>query len=124
MSAFLRLSLAERDFLVQGVEQGMRADGRSRHDFRSFEVESGVAPQTNGSCRLRCPQSNTDILVGVKLEIAEPRPDQPNEGYLQISVDCAAVASTVFQGRNTDDINDEMGQILQVTRVPPTCSSA
>ena len=86
-AAAMRLSSSERDFLLRGVEQGLRADGRGRHDFRSFELETGLAPQTNGSARLRCPHSHTDIVVGVKLEIAEPKPQQPAEGYLGFSVD-------------------------------------
>ena len=94
MSAGVRLSASEREFLLRGVDQGLRADGRGRHDFRSFEVETGLAPQTNGSARLRCPHAQTDIVVGVKLEIAEPKPEQPGEGYLNFSVDwCAPLTS-------------------------------
>ena len=71
--AEVRLSAPERAFLLQGIEQGMREDGRGRHDFRSFELETGLAPQTNGSARLLCPHAHTDIMVGVKLEIAPPK---------------------------------------------------
>lgn len=90
MSGGVRLSATEREFLLRGVDQGLRADGRGRHDFRSFEVDTGLAPQTNGSARLRCPHSQTDIVVGVKLEIAEPKLEQPGEGYLSFSVDWCA----------------------------------
>lgn len=75
--AEVRLSAPERAFLLQGIEHGLREDGRGRHDFRSFELETGLAPQTNGSARLRCPHANTDIMVGVKLEIAPPKVRPP-----------------------------------------------
>ena len=38
-----KLSASERQFLVQGIEEGLRADGRSRHDWRAFEVVSATA---------------------------------------------------------------------------------
>lgn len=107
-----RISESERAFIVSGVEEGLRADGRSRHDIRSFDVETGVAPQANGSARLRCAQSNTDVFVAVKLEIAEPKPQRPKQGYLDFAVDCAAVASTAYQGREVAEINSELTQFL------------
>lgn len=41
--------------------------------------------QTNGSSRLRL--GNTDILVGVKIEIDTPYIDRPKEGKLEFFVD-------------------------------------
>ena len=41
--------------------------------------------QVNGSARVRL--GNSDILVGVKLEIDTPFPDRPYEGKLEFFVD-------------------------------------
>lgn len=41
--------------------------------------------QVNGSARLRI--GNTDILVGVKVELDSPYPDSPYEGKLEFFVD-------------------------------------
>ena len=48
-----RLSLYERNFIIRGVEQDFRSDGRSCQDYRYFEVETGIVSNTSGSARLR-----------------------------------------------------------------------
>ena len=59
------LSEAERTYVLHGVQDNLRVDGRCRDDYRHMEVETGVVSNTNGSARLRL--ANTDILVGIKV---------------------------------------------------------
>lgn len=47
------LSVHETKFIVNGVEQDFRSDGRSCQDYRYFEVETGIVSNTSGSARLR-----------------------------------------------------------------------
>ena len=47
------LSTFEHAYIVGGVEQDLRADGRSCQDYRHFEVETGIVSNTSGSARLR-----------------------------------------------------------------------
>ena len=109
------LSVHETKFIVNGVEQDFRSDGRSCQDYRYFEVETGIVSNTSGSARLRLVststyflvqryrrsleqtrlihlsvysvQSKTDILIGVKAEIGEPHLDKPNQGRVEFFVD-------------------------------------
>ena len=55
------LSSFERTFIVNGVEQDFRSDGRSCHDYRHFEVETGIVSNTSGSARLRLVWYKTGI---------------------------------------------------------------
>jgi exosome complex component RRP42 len=59
------ISLGELVYIVQGIEQDIRTDGRSRGDFRPLELETNVIAQADGSARLRL--GPTDVLVGVKV---------------------------------------------------------
>lgn len=59
------LSEAERTYVLHGVQDDLRVDGRCCGDYRHMEVETGVVSNTNGSARLRL--ANTDILVGIKV---------------------------------------------------------
>ena len=66
------LSSFERSFIVGGIEQDFRSDGRSCQDYRHFEVETGIVSNTSGSARLRlvCTMINkheTDIDAKIKL---------------------------------------------------------
>lgn len=47
------MSTFERAYIVGGVEQDFRSDGRSCQDYRNFEVETGIVSNTSGSARLR-----------------------------------------------------------------------
>ena len=63
----------------------MRCDGRTRLDYRPIVLETGLVSNASGSARLRL--ANSDILVGVKVELTTPSPDKPNEGRLEFFVD-------------------------------------
>jgi len=47
------VSLGERTFIVDGIYENLRCDGRSRTDFRAITLETGLMPQCNGSCKLK-----------------------------------------------------------------------
>jgi hypothetical protein len=59
------ISLGERIYIVQGIEQDVRTDGRSRAQYRPLELEANVVAQADGSARLHL--GPTDVLVGVKV---------------------------------------------------------
>uniref|UniRef100_A0A1B6LN19 Ribosomal RNA-processing protein 42 n=1 Tax=Graphocephala atropunctata TaxID=36148 RepID=A0A1B6LN19_9HEMI len=104
------LSEAEKTFILQGVEDSFRCDGRSCKDYRPMELETDVVSNASGSARLRL--ANTDILVGVKTEIDVPFPETPNQGKLEFFVDCSANATPAFEGRGGEDLATEISNSL------------
>lgn len=80
-------SQAEKKYLIEGVQHNLRGDGRARLDYRHFTMETGIIVQCNGSCHLRLDE--TDVLVGVKVDLGEPLPEVPDKGRLDIQVTCA-----------------------------------
>ncbi|EDV37689.1 uncharacterized protein Dana_GF11284 [Drosophila ananassae] len=109
--AYVALSEAEKTFILHGVEEDFRCDGRSRRDYRPMELETGVVSNASGSARLRL--ANTDILVGVKTEIDVPSPLAPEYGKLEFFVDCSANATPDFEGRGGSDLAQELILSLQ-----------
>lgn len=85
------LSLAERRFIVDGVAQEIRTDGRSSGTFRRVVLETGVLDQTSGSARVRV--GSADVSVAVKLQVTAPRPDAPAQGFVECGVECAPAAA-------------------------------
>lgn len=106
------LSSGEKTFILHGVDVDFRNDGRRRCEYRSMEVETKLMPQTHGSARLRI--GNTDILVGVKVELDIPHADRPNEGKIEFFVDCSATATPAFEGKGGDDLATEISNTLTV----------
>ncbi|KOC71178.1 Exosome complex component RRP42 [Habropoda laboriosa] len=77
-----------------------------------MEIETKLMPQTHGSARLHI--GNTDILVGVKVELDIPHADKPNEGKLEFFVDCSATATPAFEGKGGDDLATEISNTLTI----------
>ncbi|XP_060658993.1 exosome complex exonuclease RRP42 [Drosophila sulfurigaster albostrigata] len=109
--AYVALSEAEKTFILHGVEEDFRCDGRSRRDYRPMELETGLVSNASGSARLRL--ANTDILVGVKTEIDVPNPLTPEFGKLEFFVDCSANATPEFEGRGGSNLAQELILSLQ-----------
>lgn len=66
-------------------QEDLRCDGRNRLDYRPIVFETGLVSNASGSSRLRL--ANSDILVGVKVELDVPLPEKPSEGRLEFFVD-------------------------------------
>ncbi|CAB3240356.1 unnamed protein product [Arctia plantaginis] len=109
--AGLLLSPTEKVFIVHGVQDDYRSDGRSNIDYRPMELETDVVSHASGSARLRL--ANTDVLVGVKTEIDIPSPDKPNEGKIEFFVDCSANATPEFEGRGGEQLAIGISNLLQ-----------
>nr|SVE93864.1 EOG090X0CWA [Scapholeberis mucronata] len=108
--AEILLSEAEKAFIHHSVQDDLRCDGRSRLDYRPIVLETGLVSNASGSARLRL--ANSDILVGVKVELTSPAPDKPNEGRIEFFVDCSANATPEFEGRGGEDLANEISQFL------------
>lgn len=104
------LSEAEKVYILHGVQDDLRIDGRGCEDYRGIEVETDVVSNTTGSARVKI--GHTDVLVGVKAEMATPKLDRPNEGYLEFFVDCSANATPEFEGRGGEELGTEIANML------------
>ncbi|XP_013194741.1 exosome complex component RRP42 [Amyelois transitella] len=109
--AGLLLSPSEKVYILHGVQDDYRSDGRSNIDYRPMELETDVVSHASGSARLRL--ANTDILVGVKTEIDVPSPDKPGLGKIEFFVDCSANATPEFEGRGGEQLANSISNMMQ-----------
>lgn len=106
------ISDAERRFLLDGVAQGFRNDGRGCFDCRRITYETGTIPAATSSCRLRAGE--TDLIVGVKCDVAKPSSQRPNAGMFHISVDCAtSVSISLTEGWNAEEWGRQLSVLLE-----------
>nr|XP_048279557.1 exosome complex component RRP42 isoform X2 [Myodes glareolus] len=99
--ASVALSEAEKVYIVHGVQEDLRVDGRGCEDYRCVEVETDVVSNTSGSARVKL--GHTDILVGVKAEMGTPKLEKPNEGYLEFFVDWSVPCRWFARKRSVGD---------------------
>ena len=65
--------------------EGKRFDNRSPEQFRDIVIETGVSKKAEGSARVKI--GKTEVIVGVKLDVAEPYPDSPDKGNLMTTAE-------------------------------------
>uniref|UniRef100_A0A673IN57 Ribosomal RNA-processing protein 42 n=1 Tax=Sinocyclocheilus rhinocerous TaxID=307959 RepID=A0A673IN57_9TELE len=82
--AAVQVSEAEKVYIMHGVRDDLRLDGRGCEDYRHMEIETDVV--------LVCG----NVLVGVKAEIGKPKAMVPDEGYLEFFVDCLKTKEIYF----------------------------
>lgn len=77
------------------LEQGKRFDGRKPEEFRELSIETGISKNAEGSARIKL--GNTEVIVGVKLGLAEPYPDSPDKGNLMVTSELLPLSSTRYE---------------------------
>ena len=77
------------------LRKGKRFDGRKPEEFREISIETGVSKNAEGSARVKI--GKTEVLVGVKMAVAEPYPDSPNKGNLMVTAELIPLSSPRFE---------------------------
>lgn len=107
----MSLSPYERDFVLDGIDQDLRVDGRGRLDHRAMTLELGTTPQATGSARLRL--GDTDVMVAVKADIGTPPAGYPTHGRLSCAVELSASADPAYEGRGGEKAGAELSRALE-----------
>ena len=84
-----------REHIYRMAASGRRIDGRARDEPRALEVKKGTITTAEGSARVTL--GNTDVLVGVKMNVGQPYPDTPNSGVLSTTAELIPMASPSFE---------------------------
>ncbi len=92
------------------VKRGTRLDGRGLHDIRQVEIIPNYLPKADGSALVKL--GNTQVLVGVKLEIGTPYPDTPDQGVIIVSAEFVPMASPVFEPGPPDENAIELARVI------------
>lgn len=113
------ISEAEKTYIVHGIQEDLRCDGRSCLEYRFLELETGIVSNCSGSSHVRL--ASTDILVGIKAELDAPDPTAPEQGRVEFFVDCTANADPEFEGRGGEEVATKIRSALAQTYGSPRC---
>src|SRR3989338_3125198 len=92
------------------LRQGKRFDGRKLDEFRDLKIELGVSNKAEGSAKVKL--GDTEVLVGVKLDLAEPYPDSPDKGNLMVTAELLPMSSSRFESGPPSIESIELARIL------------
>ena len=65
-----------KEYLLSLLQSGRRLDGRKLNEYRDIKIELNVSKNAEGSARVKL--GNSEVIVGVKLEVGTPFPDMPD----------------------------------------------
>jgi len=83
------------DYVISLVEKDKRVDGRKLDEYREIKIEHNISKNAEGSAK--CIMGDTEVLVGVKMEVGTPYSDRPEEGTIIINVELSPMANPNFE---------------------------
>ena len=85
-----------RNHIISLLSASTRLDGRKLTEYRSpVEVELGVIKTAEGSARVKIGE--TEVIVGIKMEVGEPYPDTPDEGTIIVGAELLPLSNPEFE---------------------------
>ncbi len=99
-----------RDHILALLKEGKRIDDRGLEEYRDLEVRTGVIQKAEGSAWVKL--GNTQVLVGVKVDMGEPFPDLPDRGVITTNVELVPLASPGFEPGPPDENAIELARVV------------
>ena len=85
-----------KQYLLGLLKEGKRLDGREILSYRKpLKVEYGVSKTAEGSAKVTL--GDTEVIVGVKLEMGTPYPDSPDTGTIMVGAELLPLSSPEFE---------------------------
>lgn len=97
-------------YALELVEKGKRIDGRKFEEFRPISIKQGIIQTAEGSAGVKIGE--TEVIVGVKLNIDQPYPDAKDEGILIVNVEFTPLASPDFESGPPGEDAVELARVV------------
>ncbi len=104
------LSKITKDYLYRLTKEGKRVDGRDRYEYRDMEVDIGLIEPAEGSARVKLGE--TDVIVGIKMDVGEPYPDTPDSGVLTTAAELIPMASPEYESGPPGEDATELARVV------------
>ncbi|RLG21117.1 RNA-binding protein [Candidatus Micrarchaeota archaeon] len=102
--------LVKKDAVADMIKNGKRSDGRKAYEYRPIEIITDYVKRAEGSAYIKL--GNTQILVGVKMDVGQPYSDSPNMGTLITNAELVPLASPVFQPGPPNENAIELARVV------------
>ncbi|HLC87215.1 MAG TPA: exosome complex protein Rrp42 [Candidatus Nanoarchaeia archaeon] len=99
---------AER--IKKSLEKGKRFDGRKLEEFRDITIEYDVSKKAEGSVKVKI--GNTEVVVGIKMDVSAPYPDSLDKGNLIVSAELLPLSSQRFESGPPRIEAIELGRVI------------
>lgn len=97
-------------YYMKFIKENCRPDGRNLYETRPFSIDIGSISTANGSSLVR--YGSTIVLCTIKAQLAKPRDDRPDRGYLITNVDLPPLCSTLFKSGQSSEKSQMLTQLM------------
>ncbi len=91
----MKTSTITGEYIKDMITKSYREDGRKMFDYRPINLKIGTMPNAEGSAEASIGQ--TRVLAGIKIDVAEPMADKPEEGNLMTAAELLPLASGDYE---------------------------
>lgn len=85
-----------KNHILKLLSTGTRLDGRKANEYRKpIKVEAGIIKTAEGSAKVTIGE--TEVIVGVKLEVGTPYPDAPDQGTIIVGAELLPMSNPDFE---------------------------
>lgn len=96
MADYAQLAHAiEKKNIAELLKSNRRSDGRTKDEFRDVEIELNVVKTALGSALIKL--GKTQIIAGVKAQLATPYADSPNKGSLMVGFETSPLSAPGYR---------------------------
>ncbi len=89
------VSELKRDYILKQISEGRRFDGRDFDEYRPIDIQVDFIEQSAGSARVKL--GDTDVVVGISMQVGDPYSDSPNSGVMTTAAELIPMASPEFE---------------------------
>ena len=100
----------EEKYALELILKGKRVDGRKFDEFRPIEIIPNIIANAEGSAQVRL--GDTEVIVGVKINLGKPFQDSPNEGILICNSEFTPLASPDFETGPPGEDSVELSRVV------------
>ena len=104
------LNEIKRDTLSALLSAGQRSDRRAVYEYRKIKVQKAPLQNPDGSALVSIGKSQ--VMAGVKFDIATPFADRPSEGVFSTSADFLPLASHLFETGPPGEDSIELARVV------------
>lgn len=106
----IKMFIIDTDVIKEMAVKDKRIDKRKFEEYRKAEIEPDVVTSAEGSARVKL--GNTEVVAGIKMDLAEPYPDTPEEGTMSVAVEFVPLASPEFESGPPREDSIEVSRVV------------
>lgn len=99
-----------KNHILKNILQGKRTDSRKLDQYREIKIETGISKKAEGSAKVTI--GNTIVIAGIKMNLAEPYPDTPEEGVMTTSAEYLPMGAPEFESGPPREDEIVLGRVV------------